>query len=78
MTLIKAAGDRPQDQAGATLPDAAHPWWTYEEDRVISEGKAQCLSASQIAERLPGRTRNAVIGRMHRLRSGMRRRYVGQ
>jgi hypothetical protein len=45
------------------------PIWTEEDDKRLIELIEGGLSASAIAERLPGdRTRNAVIGRMSRLK----------
>jgi len=41
--------------------------WTEERVRLLREMWAQGLSASQIAHRLGGVTRNAVIGKAHRL-----------
>lgn len=44
-------------------------WWTEEEDKVLREGRAlkQPMSFSKLAGMLPGRTRNMVAGRCHRL-----------
>lgn len=41
--------------------------WTPAEDDRLRELRAAGLSAAMIARELPGRTRNAVIGRMNRL-----------
>jgi hypothetical protein len=41
--------------------------WTPRAERVLTELWAKGLSARQIAEELPGYTRNAVIGKAHRL-----------
>jgi GcrA cell cycle regulator len=40
--------------------------WTEEEDKYIKENYKE-LSASQMSTKLPGRSRSAVIGRLHRL-----------
>lgn len=44
----------------------AHPW-TPEEIRIVREGFALNMTAREIAEKLPGRTRNSVIGLRFRL-----------
>lgn len=41
--------------------------WTDDEKRVLRKGVKAELSAGQIADKLPGRTRNAVIGQAYRL-----------
>jgi GcrA cell cycle regulator len=41
--------------------------WSIEEDRILAECWRLGESASKISERLPGRNRNACIGRIHRL-----------
>lgn len=41
--------------------------WSEWEDAIVTECRAQGLSARQAAARLPGRTRGAVIGRWNRL-----------
>jgi GcrA cell cycle regulator len=41
--------------------------WSTNEDETIKKGLAQGLSAGQISLRLQGRTRSAVLGRIHRL-----------
>jgi hypothetical protein len=45
----------------------AAPKWTKEDDEKISRWFSSGLSAGDIAKRLSGRTRNAVIGRLMRL-----------
>ena len=40
--------------------------WTCEEDEIIYQGLGARLNMRAIAERLPARTRNSVIGRVHR------------
>lgn len=45
-----------------------NPKWKPLEDSRLIAGVIKGLTASQIAKRLPGRTRNSVIGRFHRLR----------
>jgi GcrA cell cycle regulator len=42
--------------------------WSKGEDDKLAGYLAEALSASQIASMLPGRSRNAVIGRVHRLK----------
>ncbi len=42
--------------------------WTFEQDTIIKLGLDAQLTTRQIAELLPGRTRNAVIGRINRCR----------
>lgn len=41
--------------------------WTEAHDDALAAWWAEGLSAAQIATRIPGATRNAVIGRVHRL-----------
>ncbi len=41
--------------------------WTQDRVQMLRDLWAEGLSASQIAERLGGTTRNAVIGKAHRL-----------
>jgi GcrA cell cycle regulator len=49
--------------------------WTEAEDATLKQMYEQEYSCSQIAGRLSGKTRNAVIGRVHRL--GLPRRGAG-
>jgi GcrA cell cycle regulator len=43
--------------------------WTDDEDKLLAEMYEKGLSASQIAKKIPGRSsRNAIIGRIHRLK----------
>ena len=46
------------------------PPWTDEEEQRLREQVAQGLSAAQIAVSFPGKSRNAILGKAHRL--GMR------
>ena len=48
--------------------------WTDERIEVLKSMSAQGLSAGQIAEKLGGVSRNAVIGKLHRLQRGERSR----
>lgn len=48
-----------------TLPKTLS--WSEDEDRLIRIGRQQSLTTSQIAQSLPGRTRNAILGRANRL-----------
>lgn len=41
--------------------------WSEQEDAILRAGWGAGLSCSQIARMLPSRTRDAVIGRAHRL-----------
>lgn len=41
--------------------------WSEQEDRIIISGKRRGESNMQIADKLPGRTHDAVHGRAHRL-----------
>lgn len=50
----------------------AFPPWSADEDTRLSALWAEGLSANAIAERLPGRSRNAITGRA--LRLGLLRR----
>jgi hypothetical protein len=43
------------------------PAWTPEQDALLRELWAEGLSAEKIAQRIPGRSRNSVIGRAHRM-----------
>jgi GcrA cell cycle regulator len=47
--------------------------WNADTDLILKTLHAEGYSASKIAEKLPGKTRNAVIGRLHRL--GLRRKF---
>ena len=40
--------------------------WTADEDEIIYQGLGARLTMGKIAQRLPARTRNSVIGRVHR------------
>ncbi len=42
--------------------------WSDAEDRYIREQVAEGASAGQIAQAMKGRSRNAILGRIHRLR----------
>lgn len=41
--------------------------WTGKEDAILREGYSSGFSAKRISETLTNRTRNSVIGRLHRL-----------
>ena len=41
--------------------------WTQAENETLRELWAQKLSAAEIMQHLPGRTRNSILGRIHRL-----------
>lgn len=47
--------------------------WNADKDLILKTLHAEGYSASKIAEQIPGKTRNAVIGRLHRL--GLRRKF---
>lgn len=47
--------------------------WTPEEDHALREYWETKLSCSQIAERIPGRSKGAIIGRVGRLKLQRRR-----
>jgi GcrA cell cycle regulator len=49
--------------------------WTDERVELLKKLWSDGLSASQIAAELGGITRNAVIGKVHRLASGDPRQY---
>jgi GcrA cell cycle regulator len=49
-------------------PRQASPTWTHEEEERLRALVAQDLSAAQIAMSFPGRSRNAILGKAHRLR----------
>lgn len=53
----------------------AHGYWTDERSALVERLWAEGYSASEIAARLPDVTRNAVIGKVHRL--GISRRQKG-
>lgn len=48
--------------------NAVSPEWGEDEDAVLRGLWPSGVSASKVAAQLPGRTRNAVIGRAHRLK----------
>ena len=50
--------------------------WSIEEDDRLKQLYAEGCSCSLIASRMPGKTRNAVIGRVHRL--GLEKRGKGK
>lgn len=52
------------------LPSRSGPVWTEEDDAALRRHRAAGLSASQVATEM-GRTRNAVLGRMHRTKDGV-------
>lgn len=47
--------------------------WTPEEDHALREYWQTKLSCSQISERIPGRSKGAIIGRVGRLKLARRR-----
>ena len=49
------------------------PTWTEQDDAILRQKWSQGLSATQIMLLLPGRSRNAIIGRVHRI--GLPRRW---
>jgi GcrA cell cycle regulator len=42
--------------------------WVHSDDELLRKLSAEGLSASMIADQMPGRTRSAIIGRKHRLK----------
>jgi GcrA cell cycle regulator len=48
-------------------PRQPSPFWTEAEFASLKELTAQGLSASQIAAQMPGRSRNSIIGKQHRM-----------
>jgi len=42
-------------------------YWTEEDDEKLRELTSQGLTCSQISERMPGRSKNSVISRRHRI-----------
>lgn len=46
----------------------AHNTWTAEEEKILVEGLKKGMKMGEIADMLPGRTRNAVIGMANRMR----------
>lgn len=57
----------PLDDMTGRWGSLADDIWTDAEIGMLGFLWSEGLSASQIAERIPGRTRNAVIGKAHRL-----------
>jgi GcrA cell cycle regulator len=47
--------------------------WNADTDLILKKLHKEGYSASKIAEQIPGKSRNAVIGRLHRL--GLRRKF---
>lgn len=49
------------------MADKATGAWTTEEERLIRESWARGQSAREIMDILPGRSRNAILGKVHRM-----------
>jgi hypothetical protein len=58
------------------LSTGAKSRWTRAEQQIVTEGWAAGLTCPEIAERLPGRNRSAVLGAVHRL--GLPKRLRGR
>jgi GcrA cell cycle regulator len=59
-------GHTPEGIAAITI---SRTTWTSSEDAFLAKLWREGKSASKIAEQIPGKSRNAVIGRAHRLRA---------
>lgn len=56
-----------RDQAGVAMNDGSN-FWTAERVELLKKAWADGFSASQIAEQVGARSRNSVIGKVHRLK----------